>query len=94
VSAGFDVFEAVRGAVAVVCEVPADQLTAGTRFADLGADSLCLVGIADLVEARAAEAGGRLSIDDATLCRIGSLGELTEDIKSRLDSPPVLSVAS
>jgi acyl carrier protein len=94
VSVGFDAQGAVRGAVAIVCEVEPATLSDSTRFDDLGADSLARVSIADLVEADAASAGGRLHIDDASLCRMTSLGELADYATSHLVDHSVLRVAS
>jgi hypothetical protein len=75
--AGFDPLAAVRGAVALVCEVDVAMLSAATRFDDVGADSLARVSIADLVEA-AAPAGVAVHIGDAELCRMEHLGELAD----------------
>jgi acyl carrier protein len=79
VSGGFDALTAVRGAVAIVCDVEPGTLSRATRFADLGADSLARVSIADVIEASlAAERGSSLHIDDASLGRMASLGELAD----------------
>jgi acyl carrier protein len=76
---GFDALTAIRGAVAIVCDVEPGSLSRATRFADLGADSLARVSIADVVEASlAADPGGSLHIDDASLCRMASLGDLAD----------------
>jgi hypothetical protein len=77
VPAGFDALAAVRGAVALVCEVDAEGLSAVTRFDDVGADSLARVSIADLVEL-SAPPGAALHIPDAELCRMQRLGELAD----------------
>jgi acyl carrier protein len=94
VSVGFDALGAVRGAVAIVCEVAPDSLADSTRFEDLGADSLARVSIADLVEADAASSGNELHIDDASLCRMTSLGELADYATAHLVDHSVLRVAS
>jgi acyl carrier protein len=93
VSVGFDALIAVRDAVAVVCEVDPATLSAATEFAELGADSLSRVSIADLVET-AADRGSQLHIDDASLCRMTTLGELADYVESRLSQADALSVAS
>lgn len=94
-SVGFDALGAVRDAVAIVCEVEPEILSGGTRFEDLGADSLSRVSIADLVEARAAaEHGGELHIDDAALCRMTSLGDLADYATAHLADHRALRVAS
>ncbi|HWB66968.1 MAG TPA: phosphopantetheine-binding protein [Mycobacteriales bacterium] len=69
-------------AVAIVCEVDAATLSADTTFAELDADSLVLVGIADVVEATLAEQGRELHIDDASLGRMRSLGDVVDYILS------------
>jgi acyl carrier protein len=95
VSVGFNPLVAVRDAVAIVCEVDPASLSRATEFADLGADSLARVSIADLVEARArAECGARLHIDDASLCRMTSLGDLVDFVTTRLSGDGSLPVAS
>jgi acyl carrier protein len=92
VSVGFDALIAVRDAVAIVCEVDAGTLSAATEFAELGADSLSRVSIADLVEAAAARP--QLHIDDASLCRMTTLGDLADYVASQLAQADPLSVAS
>jgi acyl carrier protein len=82
----FDAFAAVRDAVAIVCEVGRDALTRDTRFADLNADSLARVSIADVVEASVLALAHRsVHIDDASLGRIESLGELTDYVVAGVD---------
>jgi acyl carrier protein len=80
----------VRDAVAIVCEVSRGALAAATRFEDLGADSLALVSIADVIEASVAAGSDRvLHIDDASLGRMATLGELAEYVAAApaQDSP-------
>ena len=66
----------MRCAVAVVCGVDSAGLTPQTTLAELGADSLVRVGIADVVEAELARDGIVVRIDDATLGRVSTLGEI------------------
>ncbi|HWA68114.1 MAG TPA: phosphopantetheine-binding protein [Mycobacteriales bacterium] len=66
----------VRSAVALVCSVDPASLDAQTTLAQLDADSLVRVGIADVVEAELARDGIVVHIDDATLGRVMTLGEL------------------
>lgn len=66
----------VRAAVALVCGVDADGLTPETTLESLGADSLARVSIADVVEADLAAAGTVVAIDDATLAKFKTLGEI------------------
>jgi acyl carrier protein len=94
VSVGFDAQRSVRSAVAIVCEVDTDTLSDDTRFEDLGADSLARVSIADLVETDAATGGGQLHIDDASLSRMTSLGELAGYATAHWVDHSVLRVAS
>jgi acyl carrier protein len=84
VSVGFDPLEAVRAAVTIVCEVEPEGLTESSRFDDLGADSLARVSIADLVEARAAEADLELRIDDHSLSRMTTLADLADYVTRHL----------
>jgi phosphoribosylformylglycinamidine (FGAM) synthase PurS component len=72
----------VRAAVALVCGVDPEGLTAETTLESLGADSLARVSIADVVEAELAAAGIRSSdggvvrIDDGSLAKFATLGEI------------------
>ena len=68
--------DTVRRAVALVCSADLAGLDASTSLADLGADSLALVSIADVVEAELAAAGTSLDIDDASLGRMATIGEI------------------
>lgn len=80
-SQGFDALTAVRDAVSIVCEVDLAELSATTSFADLGADSLARVSIADVVEASyRAATDGALHIDDTALNQVASLQELADVI--------------
>lgn len=65
-------------AVAIVCEVEPATLSAETTFADLDADSLVLVSVADVVEAALAERSRELHIDDASLGRMSCLGDVVD----------------
>jgi acyl carrier protein len=76
--------QAVRDAVAIVCEVDSARLTAATRFDDLGADSLSRVSIADVVEASLLEASGlAIHLDDALLGRMATLADLVDALTGR-----------
>jgi acyl carrier protein len=94
VSVGFDPLGAVRAAVAIVCEVGPETLTGSTRFEDLDADSLARVSIADLVEARAADADRGLRIDDHSLSRMTSLADLADFVAAHLTAREPARVAS
>jgi hypothetical protein len=66
----------VRAAVSLVCSLDPASLGAETSLDQLGADSLVRVGIADVVEAELARDGVVVHIDDATLGRVTTLGEI------------------
>jgi hypothetical protein len=86
VAGGFDAFDVVREAVAIVCEVSPDRLTPDTRFADLDADSIARVSIADVVEASVLTRAHRsVHLDDALLGRAESLRELTDYVVAGVD---------
>jgi hypothetical protein len=68
----------VRSAVALVCSIDPATLSAATTLDQLGADSLVRVGIADVVEAELARDGVVVHIDDATLGRVFTLGEIDD----------------
>jgi hypothetical protein len=59
-----------------VCGVDPAGLEPGTTLAELGADSLARVSIADVVEAELAATGRVVHLDDATLGRVCTLGEI------------------
>jgi hypothetical protein len=68
----------VRTAVALVCGVDGASLSPQTTLAELNADSLVRVGIADVVEADLSRNGTVVHIDDATLGRVTTLGEIDD----------------
>jgi acyl carrier protein len=84
-----DAFTTVRDAVAIVCEVAPDTLSPDTVFADLGADSLARVSIADTVEENLARPGFR--IDDAILGRMERLGDLVSYLEQEI---PAMAAAT
>jgi acyl carrier protein len=73
----------VRSAVALVCSVDPASLDAQTSLDQLGADSLVRVGIADVVETELASDGVVIHIDDATLGRVRTLGEIDAYLAAR-----------
>ncbi|HVW81240.1 MAG TPA: phosphopantetheine-binding protein [Mycobacteriales bacterium] len=73
----------VRSAVALVCSVDPATLAADTTLDLLDADSLVRVGIADVVEAELARDGIVVHIDDATLGRVRTLGEIDAYLASQ-----------
>ncbi|HWC34787.1 MAG TPA: acyl carrier protein [Mycobacteriales bacterium] len=66
----------VRAAVALVCGIDPERLSPQTTLDSLDADSLSRVSIADVVEAHLAAAGVVVRIDDASLARFQTLGEI------------------
>lgn len=73
-------FEAVRDAVVVVMEVAPETVTRDTRLVtELKCDSIALVEIAEIVE----ETLPGLSIEDAALDDIDTVGEAVDYIVSR-----------
>jgi acyl carrier protein len=82
-----EVIGIVRRAVALVCGVDASTVESGTELAVLGADSLALVSIADVVEAELARSGQTLHIDDATLARMRTVGEIADFASARTAVP-------
>jgi acyl carrier protein len=77
-----DALTMVRDAVAIVCEVAPEALSRETPFAELGADSLARVSIADVIEAGLARPDFR--IDDAVLGRMATLADLVDYLAERL----------
>jgi acyl carrier protein len=72
-----DLQAVVRDAVALVLEMDPTEVVDTATFAELGADSLVLVSVADVVEAGLAEQYSReLHIDDASLGRMASVGDI------------------
>jgi acyl carrier protein len=67
----------IRVAVATVMEVPAEQLTAGTRLVDdVSADSLAMIEIVEIVEEQLRARGSAVRIDDDSLARMLTLGDV------------------
>ena len=84
-----DLFDVVRAAIGVVLEVDPASVTAATSLADLGADSLARVGIADVVEHDLATRGWRLHIDDGALARMSTVDDVATYASSRRSPVPV-----
>jgi len=74
-----DVFALVRDALATVLERDPATIAPDTNLADLDADSLALVEVAEIVEEQLAERTGRhLRIPDADLEAFRTVGEAAE----------------
>jgi acyl carrier protein len=70
-----DIFALVRDALAIVLERDPATITADTTLAELAADSLALVEVAEIVEEQlAARTGHRLHIPDADLEAFRTVG--------------------
>jgi acyl carrier protein len=84
-SVGIDALATVRDAVAIVCEVAADTVSETTSFASLNVDSLSRVSIADVIEASVNHGPSPLlHIDDASLGRFDSVGELVDYVSRQI----------
>jgi acyl carrier protein len=82
-----EVFALVREALATVLERDPTTMTATAALAELGADSLALVEVAEIVEERVAErAGRRLWIPDADLGSFETVGELGDYVVAALQA--------
>src|SRR3954463_11994975 len=80
-----DVFAVVREAVATVLERDPSSVTWDSDFADLQADSLALVEVAEIVEERLAPyAPGGFRIPDDELERLRTVGEAVTLALARL----------
>jgi acyl carrier protein len=80
-----EVFALVRDALAVVLECDATTITSATSFAELEADSLALVEVAEIVEERLAERTGRhLRIPDGDLESFASVGDAVDYAVARV----------
>lgn len=83
-----DVFAVVRAAVARVLEVDPDSIGPTTSFTDLGADSLALVEVVELVEeALSPQVPGGFRIDDEDLESIGTVAAAVDYAMGRLGAP-------
>ena len=81
-----EVFAVICDAVVVVLEVEPETLSAQTAFmADLGADSLALVEIVEIVEETlVASAGPGFRIDDDDLDSLMTIGDAVDYAVARL----------
>lgn len=80
--------DAVVGAIARVMELPVDGIGEDARLSDdLGADSIALVQIADLVEEECdAHGGEELRFDDADLATLPTVGSAIDYLANRAAS--------
>jgi acyl carrier protein len=83
-----EVFAVVRAAVARVLEIDPELITRPASFADLGADSLALVEVVELVEeALSPRVPGGFRIDDDDLDSISTVGAAVDYAMSRAGAP-------
>lgn len=77
--------EAVVAAIARVMELPVETITEDARLSDdLGADSIALMQIADLVEDECdAHGGEELRFDDAELAALPTVGSAIDYLTNR-----------
>ncbi len=67
----------VRSAVSTVLELPVPTLTAATRLVDdVGADSLAMIEIVEIVEEELRANGTDVWIDDQSLARIQTIADI------------------
>lgn len=78
-----DLFEVVRDALSIICEQPRDAIGADTALADIGADSLARVELADILEERLVLELPGLHIPDADLERFASVGDVADYLRSQ-----------
>ena len=81
-----EVFEVVRDAIVTVLEIAPGTVSRDTRIVgDLGADSLALVEIIEIIEERLMPvAAGEFHIEDADLDDITTVGEAVDYAMARL----------
>jgi acyl carrier protein len=80
-----EVLGVFRDALAVVLEIDARQLTAGSAFADLDVDSLALVEVAEIVEEQLAPfVPEAFVIPDVDLASLATLGQAVDYVLARL----------
>jgi acyl carrier protein len=80
-----EVFALVCDALAAVLERPTSEFTPDTVLADVGADSLALVEVAEIVEERLGTASGeRVRITDEDLNAFRTVGDAVGYLVARL----------
>jgi acyl carrier protein len=81
-----EVLDVVRSAVVTVLEVDPGSVGPGTRLReDLGADSLALVEIVEIVEEELSARAPGFHVDDEELDGLGTVAEAVELAVRRLD---------
>jgi acyl carrier protein len=77
-------FEIVRTAVAVVCECPESQVRSSSALADLGADSLGRVAMAEMIEHDVAAWLPNLHIGDTELGAFETAADVVDYLMARM----------
>lgn len=82
-------FACVRAAACRVLEVAPERVAAGTCLDDLGADSLALIEMAELMEDEVARRSRyRVRVDDIALVRARTFGDLADELSHALARRP------
>jgi acyl carrier protein len=84
-----DAFACVRAAVCRVMEVAPEGVTPGTRLDELGADSLAVIEMAELMEDEVAQRSRyRVRVDDVVLVGARTVGQLADELWRSLATTP------
>jgi acyl carrier protein len=79
-----EVLAVVTDVLAIVCERPAPSLSRDTALADIGADSLARVELAELLEQRLTAYVPELHIPDAELEAFRTVGDAADYVTGRM----------
>lgn len=80
-----DVLGVVRAALVVVLEIDPSRVTSDSAFAELDADSLALVEVAEIVEEQLAPLAAKpFVIPDSDLEALGTVGQVVDYVLARL----------
>ena len=81
-----DVLSLMREHLADILEINEDQITRDARFADdLGADSLALIELVEVLEREIGERTVGFSFDDEDLAELQTVGEAVDYVIARLE---------
>lgn len=84
-----EAFACVRAAACRVLEVAPERVRAGTCLDDLGADSLALIEMAELMEDELAQRSPcRVRVDDVALVQARTFGDLADELSRALARTP------
>jgi acyl carrier protein len=79
-----EILAVVTDALAIVCERPAGSISRHTQLAEIGADSLARVELAELVEEQLAAYAPGLHIPDAELEAFRTAGDAADYLAGRV----------